>query len=208
MEGGAKFHKKVSSQRITKRAHFSECINLPVSSTRKSERIGLNDVRGWGRESRLWESSPVGSSIEKASSLLLGPARLLSPSTMRGPPRPPAPWLPLLHWENIPNLAPEPQHMEARLRGLLSTVAPQQQLHCLAAVWSLFPERRTWALTARVGALLQGHTKTVVRDSMKSERNMKYIRLSFYQRLGVCFKTSNCWYLQPRTTIRLTPTCY
>lgn len=170
---------------MTKRAHFSECINLPVRSPRKRECGGLNDVRGWGRESRLWESALVGSSKEKASSLLLGPARLLSLVTMRGLPRPPAPWLPLLHYESIPSLAPEPQHMEARLRGLLSTAAPQQQLHCLAAVWSLLLECRTCDLTARVGSLLQGRTKTLVKDSMKSERNMKYIRLSFYWRLGV-----------------------
>ncbi len=96
-EGRRQFYKKVSSHRMTKRAHFNECINLPVRSPRKRECRGLNDVRVWGRESRLWENAPVGSSKEKAFSLLLGPARLLSPVTMRGLPRPPAPWLPLLH---------------------------------------------------------------------------------------------------------------
>ncbi len=96
-EGRRQLKKKVSSHRMTKRAHFNECINLPVRSPRKRECRGLNDVRGWGRESRLWENAPVGFSKEKAFSLLLGPARLLSPVTMWGLLRPPAPWLPLLH---------------------------------------------------------------------------------------------------------------
>ncbi len=97
VRGGGSLKKKVSSHRMTKRAHFNECINLPVRSPRKRECRGLNDVRGWGRESRLWENAPVGFSKEKAFSLLLGPARLLSPVTMWGLLRPPAPWLPLLH---------------------------------------------------------------------------------------------------------------
>lgn len=63
---------------MTKRAHFRECINLPVSSTRMSEHIGLNDVRVRKRKQV----------VRKLSGWLLYRKSLLSPA---GPSSAPVP---------------------------------------------------------------------------------------------------------------------
>lgn len=100
MVGERFIRKKVNSQQMTKRAHFSQCINLPTRKQKKeSESAGLNEGKGWdgerGEKAGCEKNAPLGSPIEKASSLLLGPVRLLSPLSQckagGGPQRPPAP---------------------------------------------------------------------------------------------------------------------